>query len=31
VLGFTFDFGLRLLQRRVLFWLPNGQGGLSDG
>jgi NitT/TauT family transport system permease protein len=31
VLGFTFDFCLRLLQRRVLFWLPNGQGGLSDG
>jgi NitT/TauT family transport system permease protein len=24
LLGFTFDFGLRLLQRRVLFWLPKG-------
>ena len=30
-LGFTFDFGLRLLQRRVLFWLPKGQGGLGSG
>jgi NitT/TauT family transport system permease protein len=30
-LGFTFDFALRLLQRRVLFWLPKGQGGLSGG
>jgi NitT/TauT family transport system permease protein len=31
LLGFTFDFGLRLLQRRVLFWLPTGQGGLGSG
>jgi NitT/TauT family transport system permease protein len=31
LLGFTFDFGLRLLQRRVLFWIPKGQGGLSGG
>ena len=31
LLGFTFDFALRLLQRRVLFWLPKGQGGLSGG
>ena len=31
LLGFTFDFGLRLLQRRVLFWLPKGQGGLGSG
>jgi NitT/TauT family transport system permease protein len=31
LLGFTFDFALRLLQRRVLFWLPKGQGGLSSG
>jgi NitT/TauT family transport system permease protein len=31
LLGFTFDFALRLLQRRVLFWLPKGQGGLNGG
>jgi NitT/TauT family transport system permease protein len=31
VLGFTFDFALRLLQRRVLFWLPKDQRGLSGG
>jgi NitT/TauT family transport system permease protein len=31
LLGFTFDFGLRLLQRRVLFWLPKGEGGLGRG
>ncbi len=31
LLGFTFDFGLQLLQNRVLFWLPKGQGGLSGG
>ena len=31
LLGFTFDFALRLLQRRVLFWLPKGQGGLGSG
>jgi NitT/TauT family transport system permease protein len=31
LLGFTFDFALRLLQRRVLFWLPEGRGGLSSG
>ena len=31
LLGFTFDFALRLLQRRVLFWIPKGQGGLSGG
>ena len=31
LLGFSFDFGLRLLQRRVLFWLPKGQGGLGSG
>ena len=29
--GFTFDFGLRLLQNRVLFWIPKGQGGLGGG
>jgi NitT/TauT family transport system permease protein len=29
LLGFTFDFLLRLLQRRVLFWIPKGQGGLG--
>ena len=31
LLGFTFDFALRLLQSRVLFWLPKGQGGLGSG
>src|SRR5258708_39575508 len=31
LLGFTFDFALRLLQRRVLFWLPKGQGGPGLG
>jgi NitT/TauT family transport system permease protein len=29
LLGFTFDFALRLVQNRVLFWIPKGQGGLS--
>jgi NitT/TauT family transport system permease protein len=29
LLGFTFDFALRLLQNRVLFWIPKGQGGLG--
>jgi len=27
LLGFTLDLILRLVQRRVLFWLPRGQGG----
>jgi NitT/TauT family transport system permease protein len=31
LLGFASDFVLRLLQRRVLFWLPKGQGALSGG
>jgi NitT/TauT family transport system permease protein len=31
LLGFTFDFALRLLQNRVLFWIPKGQGGLGGG
>jgi NitT/TauT family transport system permease protein len=31
LLGFTFDFALRMLQRQVLFWLPKGQAGLSGG
>ena len=31
VLGFVFDFALRLLQRRVLYWLPKGQGALTGG
>lgn len=29
VLGFTFDFALRQVQQRVLYWLPKGQGGLG--
>ena len=31
LLGFLFDAVFRLLQRRVLYWLPKGQGGLSNG
>jgi NitT/TauT family transport system permease protein len=31
LLGFVFDSALRFLQRRVLFWLPKGQGGLGGG
>jgi NitT/TauT family transport system permease protein len=31
LLGFTFDLGFRLLQRRVLFWLPKGDGEASGG
>jgi NitT/TauT family transport system permease protein len=31
LLGFASDFTLRLLQRRVLYWLPKVQGGLSSG
>jgi NitT/TauT family transport system permease protein len=31
LLGFTFDFAFRLLQRRVLFWLPKGDGEPSGG
>ena len=29
LLGFTFDFALRMVQRRVLYWLPKGQGSLA--
>ncbi len=29
VLGFGFDFGLRLLQKRILYWTPQGAGALS--
>ena len=31
VVGFIFDYALRLVQQRVLFWIPKGQGGLSGG
>ncbi|HTS93721.1 MAG TPA: ABC transporter permease [Stellaceae bacterium] len=31
VLGFSFDFAMRLLQRRVLYWVPKGQGPLTGG
>jgi NitT/TauT family transport system permease protein len=31
VIGFGFDYGLRLLQRRLLYWVPNGQGNLGGG
>jgi NitT/TauT family transport system permease protein len=30
LLGFAFDFLMRLVQRRVLYWLPNGLGGFVD-
>jgi NitT/TauT family transport system permease protein len=29
LIGFAFDYGLRLLQRRLLYWVPNGQGSLG--
>jgi NitT/TauT family transport system permease protein len=31
VIGFAFDYALRLLQRRLLYWVPNGQGNLGGG
>jgi NitT/TauT family transport system permease protein len=31
VLGSVFDHGLRLLQRRTLYWVPDGQGRLGGG
>ncbi len=27
--GFTFDFALRMVQQRVLYWIPKGQGSLG--
>ncbi len=27
--GFAFDYGLRLVQRKVLYWVPKGQGSLG--
>jgi NitT/TauT family transport system permease protein len=30
-IGFGFDYALRLLQRRLLYWVPNGQGNLGGG
>jgi NitT/TauT family transport system permease protein len=30
LLGFGFDFLLRQLQRRILYWLPNRTAGLAD-
>jgi len=30
LLGFTFDLLMRLVQRRILYWLPNGVGGFVD-
>lgn len=29
LLGFAFDFGLRMVQRKILYWVPNGQGALG--
>jgi NitT/TauT family transport system permease protein len=31
VIGFAFDYALRLLQRRLLYWVPDGQGNLGGG
>jgi NitT/TauT family transport system permease protein len=31
ILGFALDTVLRLVQRRVLFWLPKSQGGPGNG
>jgi NitT/TauT family transport system permease protein len=31
VIGFAFDYALGLLQRRMLYWAPNGQGNLGGG
>jgi NitT/TauT family transport system permease protein len=31
LIGFVFDYALRLLQRRLLYWVPNGQGNLGGG
>jgi NitT/TauT family transport system permease protein len=30
LLGFASDLALQFLQRRLLYWLPKGQGGLSN-
>jgi NitT/TauT family transport system permease protein len=27
--GFAFDYGLRMLQRKLLYWVPKGQGSLG--
>jgi len=29
LLGFFFDFGLRMVQRKLLYWLPKGAGSLA--
>ena len=29
ILGFIFDFGLRLLQKRILYWVPETKGMLN--
>ena len=31
LIGFVFDYALRLLQRRLLYWVPSGQGNLGGG
>jgi NitT/TauT family transport system permease protein len=31
LLGFVVDLAFRMLQRRVLFWIPKGQGALANG
>jgi NitT/TauT family transport system permease protein len=31
LVGFAFDYALRLLQRRLLYWVPSGQGNLGGG
>jgi ABC-type nitrate/sulfonate/bicarbonate transport system permease component len=30
LLGFGFDFLLRVVQRRILYWLPNRARGLMN-
>ena len=31
LMGFASDYALRLLQRRMLYWVPHGQGNLGGG
>lgn len=31
VIGFAFDFALRSMQSRILYWVPKGQGDMGGG
>ena len=31
VIGFVFDFALRSMQSRILYWVPRGQGNMGGG